>query len=634
VAEDSGFDQFSNKGWQNRFPEGARLATLQDYWKRAGCAEDLYEEPGTGKHFTLVHMPLKWQDGTETIKASFMRPPEALITLLKAELAREIRETFFEPIIMVFGPDHRLQWDGVVLPTFSLLDLSTQALIQDSRLPISVLANGAAFCGYTNFAGAAFLGHTSFVDAAFSGAADFWGTTFLGEANFEGAVFSSYVSFWGVTFSNIANFSSATFLDYNNFSGVTFSANANFDRVICSGNANFSSAAFSSRADFRSSAFFKIANFDRAAFSDLVSFENAVFLLGAVFSGKGNSVKSDGVKAEIKVRASEKTIQDYEQPEALMWTAHRSFPSSDFSECIFMGAASFDNRDFHDAASFDGAKFYREAEFHGSQLHRAILFTQTDFELALKPEKRQWQGVPREALERLHGAAMLNASEEEQRSLEDWAEARFAEIREQDDALTPKEDDPDRSRYFERVEEGFRTLKHAMEERRNRGQEARFFKLELRARRMRRDRFVPWWERWISDGYRLTSDFGTSIRRPLGWFVGAIFVFALLYWCMILLPYGFFFGEGEWPSWATWGEALSFSLGRVFPFGPWGDPELCSAIGQMLSPLSEGETCAQPRAFGPGTPIGLRVLASVQSLIALVLVFLSGLAIRRRFQIN
>ncbi|MAN46879.1 MAG: hypothetical protein GYB49_17245 [Alphaproteobacteria bacterium] len=63
----------------------------------------------------------------------------------------------------------------------------------------------------------------------------------------------------------------------------------------------------------------------------------------------------------------------------------------------------------------------------------------------------------------------------------------------------------------------------------------------------------------------------------------------------------------------------------------------------MLDPLTgpAQETCQQQlgdgfelRAYRDGTPIGLRLLASFQSLTAIILVFLSGLAIRRRFQIN
>jgi hypothetical protein len=140
----------------------------------------------------------------------------------------------------------------------------------------------------------------------------------------------------------------------------------------------------------------------------------------------------------------------------------------------------------------------------------------------------------------------------------------------------------------------------------------------------------------LSHIYGWGSNYGNSVVLPIGWLLGGVFVFATLYLQM-----------GDWfvhtPNWVRFGEALNFSFGRVFPFGPWDAPEACSAIGQMLDPLTElgNETCKaqlgeafEPRTYKGGTPLTLRLLASFQSLSAIILVFLSGLAIRRRFQIN
>jgi hypothetical protein len=380
-------------------------------------------------------------------------------------------------------------------------------------------------------------------------------------------------------------------------------------------------------------------------------------------------VRSDAVKAVIRPEPGEVGVQVYEQAEDVMWTARRSFPNADFRRTLFLGRARFDNRDFHSQTSFGGAVFLRQTAFHSAELHRGVHFRDTSFAFALergrlplnvRPRSRKggWRDLRHGLLGwfpstsrpiRLEWSQVKTIIRARRRAYEAFRQAFgddvprwrywkvfFAQFLENREARFQRQPQHEKNRYYAGVEDCFRTLKHKMEDRRDRGQEARFFKMELLARReRRRDPHVPWWEGPMSWIYRATSDFGTSFAQPLiVLFLMVVPAFALLYWCMILLPYGFFFGEGEWPSWATWGEALSFSLGRVFPFGPWGEPEPCSAIGQMLSPLSEGKTCTQPRAFGPGTPIGLRVLASVQSLIALVLVFLSGLAIRRRFQIN
>ena len=95
-----------------------------------------------------------------------------------------------------------------------------------------------------------------------------------------------------------------------------------------------------------------------------------------------------------------------------------------------------------------------------------------------------------------------------------------------------------RNAYYAEVEDCFRTLKHKMEDRRDRGQEARFFRLELLARRQRqRDPHVPWWEEPMSYLYQGTSNFGTSFVQPLSMlFLFIIPVFSLLYLFMGTAP--------------------------------------------------------------------------------------------------
>src|SRR5262245_42594133 len=47
--------------------EGARPATLQDYWRE----EEARLATGDGKFWTRVHLPLAWADGSSTGKANW-----------------------------------------------------------------------------------------------------------------------------------------------------------------------------------------------------------------------------------------------------------------------------------------------------------------------------------------------------------------------------------------------------------------------------------------------------------------------------------------------------------------------------------------------------------------------------------
>ena len=73
-------------------------------------------------------------------------------------------------------------------------------------------------------------------------------------------------------------------------------------------------------------------------------------------------------------------------------------------------------------------------------------------------------------------------------------------------------------------------------------------------------------------------------------------------------------------------DALLFSAGNVFrPFGAWS------------SELANTDSWLQSFLDGGGDPLQqllIRLAASVQSVLGIILLFLFGLAVRRRFQIN
>ena len=670
-----------------------RDATLQDYWRRAGLEADIerpeFRCPKTGRRFTRVHLPLHFRDGSETLKGA--KDPafkDSLDEVLSAELDRPIVETEFAPWGDLIGADHRLQWSGAVLASFDLSELSHQTRSDDDRIPISLHASNAAFSGHTYFQSAAFLVDANFESAAFSGDTYFHSAAFSGNAFFQSVVFSGNAYFFRATFSRDAYFYSAAFSGHTYFQNAAFLIDTDFESAAFSGHTDFQSAAFSGYAHFQSVAFSENAAFESAAFSGDAIFQSASFFGVAQFSGEGRSLKSEPVDQAISLKSQsvaegmELTGQLTGEPSPPS-IARRSVKRFDAKEAVFLGPVDFSNRDIlngstTDESDFHRAHFFHLFKFHGSVLHSGINFGRTHFETALERGKTRDAYLPvPDAL--IRGLANLKRAipqkpEPPAEDAPDWKKEHFERDTAKWLALYeyPAEDArslpafqtwrkdrarafaegpvEDRIEYFRALEDCFRTLKLFNEDRRDRPEEGRFHRLELIARRRRRPNYslrelfslkrakvgIPMWERMMSHIYGWGSNYGNSVVLPIGWLLGGVFAFATLYLLM-----------GDWfvytPNSARFGEALSFSFGRVFPFGPWDAPEACSAIGQMLDPLTDigKETCKaqlgeafEPRTYKGGTPLTLRLLASFQSLSAIILVFLSGLAIRRRFQIN
>lgn len=333
--------------------------------------------------------------------------------------------------------------------------------------------------------------------------------------------------------------------------------------------------------------------------------------------------------------------------------AHRSFRRVDFGNTAFLDEAVFDNRDILEPSSFRDCIFMKRASFHGSRLHQGVSFHGAAFDASLDPGSQFKEGAKRRpvfaladhVLKRLREADVAHraAKGEPAISFKDWLlafEAKRTAAGERFRALPQKTVDAEtgasKDRYFADLEDAFRTLKRAMEENRNRSEEGRFFKLELLARRQRRDKEVPEWERLLSYPYEWVSDFGNSVVRPFIGLLAIILIFRILYAVIATL-------QVRWPTGPEWGEAMIYSAGRVVPFGPWaGDPEPCTVMGRLLDvapsteDMNSNPACKSDLANvnGPWVAFGVGFIASLQSFFAIILAFLAALAARRRFQIN
>jgi hypothetical protein len=733
VVEDPSSWQKGHNNFGPR-PEGARLATLQDFWRDQ--EDELIKCPQSGKKFTILHLPLVWENGDLT--PSVDQNP-LLKKVLDFSLSRE-RGFLGESV----GPSRCAQLSGAVFRKFDAR-ASSNLITENNELRIcadfsncffsagaffeaivierDTIFEKSAFAGdarfskakfndeisfqkavfgeYARFDGAVFLKACRFDAAKFLLSATYHGATFSGDTHFNGAAFSDdanfdfaafsqrveftraaftgYLSVSSAIFSEVTTFSCAAFLVGASFENTTFFADANFFEASFLSDASFGSATFFRDAEFKSAVFFGDADFDsavfsgptgfncvafsgdacfkNAAFSDDAWFDRAIFAKQADFSGKGVLLEMPEQGQLLSLTTGDGPAIGLDgtliTPKALLPSAQRSFKKIDATGAIFLKDALFDNRDIHEPSSFRDCLFMRRASFHGSKLHQGVTFHGAVFEACLNPARQcvaEAKGdpvyeIPKRALIRLHDvvAKRMELLHESEVNYNKWLHSFEAERKEAaiDFCNLPQKTEDgetgnSKDRYFADLEDAFRTLKRAMEDNRNRPEEGRFFKLELQARRRRRRPAVPWWERGMSDLYLWSSDFGNSVVKPVVWLNVVIVLFAYLYACLATFPQ-------RAPKGVELAEATSFSLGRVLPFGPWVDePVACSAAGRLLdvaptaTEIATNADCKSDLAnqYGPFTALSVRLLASIQSFIALVLVFLAALASRRRFQIN
>jgi hypothetical protein len=180
-------------------------------------------------------------------------------------------------------------------------------------------------------------------------------------------------------------------------------------------------------------------------------------------------------------------------------------------------------------------------------------------------------------------------------------------------------------RHLRALENGCRALKVASENFRDRTAEQTFYRYELTCRR--RQKTTAMSERAVSWLYDRFSNYGTSTTRPLGIILGVWLAFAILYWLMALsLPRSPIAGltfRPFAPIHSTVFDTLRLSAHVIFaPFAIWNGNFGVSAFDDALLKAD------------PAIALGVRLVATLESILAAVLLFLSVLAVRRRFQIN
>ncbi len=660
--------------------------TLQDYWRRdpeTGAVRDDASMRAAGElvdcdgvPFHIVHLPPATKAGAPTWKAdlgdSGWEKCEALIAARVAAGAETAVDSWADAHV----PDGRAQLAGAVLRSAAAHPQGKQS---PQHLEVSLTAwlggvdyretlfgpgarfhsatfsgdarfDSATFSGSARFESARFSGDAWFQSATFSEDARFESATFSGDAGFESASFSGYAGFESSTFSGYVWFGSATFWGDASFASATLSGNVSFhsaafwgaavfDRATISGQAAFQSAMFSGYARFEGAKFTGDVGFQSATFSGVALFQSATFLADAwfhwaAFAGYAGfdrcvfrSVADFTGAARTPRREGSEQVLEFapataeggfagalKMPAGLEPIARAGFQRCSFERAIFHDTANFSNRAFTALARFDSAEFRGVPIFHDAVIGQGVRLHLAKFDLP-------W------------------------RTADAWADAQIADARKAHREMVTeakaKNEDPPKAELpsrqslldarFAELELAFRTLKLAMENIRDRDREQTFYRYELICRRRQSTTF--WGERLFSQGYGLIANYGGSLFRPIATLAILTVLFGLGYWAWAAALQDralVLWGPGGVQN-DAW-DALLFSANNVFrPFNAWGAEADQSA---WLKALLAARTGEEGVVHGGGWRLAIRLVATLQSLFAIVLAFLFALAVRRRFQIS
>ncbi|GER08351.1 hypothetical protein GCM10007972_24880 [Iodidimonas muriae] len=276
--------------------------------------------------------------------------------------------------------------------------------------------------------------------------------------------------------------------------------------------------------------------------------------------------------------------------------------------------AQFSGKTTFEGAEFKGAAFFKNCTFPESPTDNLNIFRATRFR-----ELASFRDVEISSF-----AAFNEARFSKSLILHDPGEKRAAELWK--NALNAakaevKGEDKAREAYFGALQGGCRVLKQEMEKIADQSREHRYFRYELIARRHRTG--ISWAEKVASQIYGALSDYGHSIGRPLLW-LGGLFLLMIL-GVFLIAPIeaetlGFNLTASPHPVLA---DSFALSWQNIFKPGAVWDARFPDTVPALAAAF-----------HGPGLPLWLKSFSTLQSALSLLLIFLSGVAIRRKFRIS
>ncbi|MEM6624380.1 MAG: pentapeptide repeat-containing protein [Pseudomonadota bacterium] len=419
--------------------------------------------------------------------------------------------------------------------------------------------SGTTFSSLVYFPGTTFSGSADFRDIIFTRGAYFLGTTFSSTADFRDTTFSSLTYFQGTTFSHIADFQGATFSRDADFRDTTFSGSADFRDVTFSGIATFEGTTFSKDANFLGTTFDGSTYFVGTTFSHTANFLGTTFSDIAGFMGATFS--------------------------------HTAF----FQDAAFLKTVAFQDTTFKGYTTFHGAAFLGIPEFSN-----AVFKSST----ALSPVKEHGQ-PDRPTVFKLTPPRFFNAELHE--------DTDFTDV-EWPPPPDSREEAVEQRRAYER-------LKLLMSSQKKVADELFFQRKELMCREIEDGWFSL--SSWGSRFFRITSNYGWSLNRPIWWLCILVLACAAIIW-------------GNEQAALVAGDRDVLCLDDAGKVKANCNPELewDNALGLSFSNsfLFVGRTFIKEELIG--LTLASEIVSTIQMILGPFLIFLFGLAVRNRFRLK
>lgn len=613
--------------------------TLQDYWRRDPATGELRDDAAMalagelvdceGVQFHIAHLPTKMKSGAPTWKANLRDPAwKRLDTLLAARIAAGV-ETKVGPFGALEGPDGRAQLVGAVIRGELDHRDGPEAILHLNAANSAMLGwtdyQSQRFGPGTRFDGAFFTGYANFDSTIFPGDARFGAATFCDTADFEKAIFSGGAFFYETHFAGYAMFNGATIAGEARFEGATFSQVASFDDATFSPAANFWGANFFDVVSFHKTVIGGDINFDRSTFADELRFDAKVAGAASFAGGRceatvwfSNSEFTGPFDVSFREFLGRVWMNDVTFRGPMNFTGASFEKLVSFEKMTWPAVArdwhgAFEAAQFRSPVSFEFSGFKALAAYGGAILESELRIDDPDEASSIGTFLSERRAAIRSAV--LDGKDFRKQENDRRRAVDKRARGvSTGDVR--------KHVQEAREHRLKQLERGCRVLKQSMERTSNKSREQLLYRFELQARRAQAG--LPPGEALFSDLYRFASGYGASMVRPL---IALVLLIALF-------GAGFFFWAGALglighrqdqidQLTALW-QALDLSWANVFK-----PLSALSADGKAAGTLGD-----RLLDGGPAVAFAVRSVATLQSILAIVLAFLFALAVRRRFQIS
>lgn len=546
----------------------------------------------------------------------------------------------------------------------------------------------ARFGRSANFANANFGGEARFDTASFGEYARFYKATFGGDASFYNARFGRFASFSSSSFGGDAEFDSASFGTSALFFSACFTAHAGFDSASFGRYADFDSALFLRGANYQR------GHAPAQAAGRLVrgeTGENAAKALSAAPKDTDYALVLSHGAAKRETGA----FQSFSFSEGVSLGAldfsDRVFSKAPiFENAQFSGAPCFYRAELHDGVNLLGAQFrYDEgmdaiswddlverlkerAGFESENEHTALP-SQAALKTAwLNHEKREevrYRGKEPDDLEPERTNIFWRSA------FIAWREyaLRLPQADRLKDPTGMNWSDSSRNKRFElaaqdapHFEQAYRRLKLLMGGMGAHIEEQRFFACELRARQARNpktDRDIKSWEVFAARAYGALADYGRSALRPVAWLVAVWMLFFTAYTALAFQTEALSLSEPaitqaesepasenvltRWGLSEPWASHIEQGLGQakrvVITTGQAGLKGLTSGplafsleltVAPIGNPIRYHGWAQEIAARGDIGSTVFSILRTLNRILAIPLIFLFALALRRRFQLG